>query len=210
VASDGGARSAAPAPLLPWIGTAAAVFGLPSWALAAGIQGPELLRVAGVTLAVHLGAFVAARRPLPLAIVLPPLAWALLLAERAAGAARRRAWAAATFLPGLVALAAAIYLATPAGETVAGGQVGPLGTAAAGLAAALLAAGAARATGALGALLRLAALPLWAGGGAALLALSLVAAPFALAARRAAPLARFAGTVLAGVLETFRGPRPPG
>jgi len=199
---------ATPAPgrrraVLPWLTVVVAVCAAPAVAaVLGGLGGQTPLMVAGVAVAVHLGAQLAGRGPLGLAVVLPPLAWALLLARRLEGARRRRAWASAILLVGLTGMASAPVLAFldgPAGFRAA--LVGGLG-----VAAALLGVAGARAVGPAGAVLRLATLPLWVLGAGAVVALSLAVLPFALLAGRGGPLLRATGTTLASVVEIARPP----
>jgi len=200
---------ATPAPgrrraVLPWLTVVVAVCAAPTVAaVLGGLGGQTPLMVAGVAIAVHLGAQLAGRGPLGLAVVLPPLAWALLLARRLGGARRRRAWASAILLVGLTGMWSAPVLAFldgPGGASRAA-LVGGLG-----VAAALLGVAGARAAGPAGAVLRLATLPLWVLGAGAAVALCLAVLPFALLAGRGGRLLRATGTTLASVVEIARPP----
>jgi len=191
-------------PALPWLVLVAAVCAAPAVAVVlGGLGGQSPLVVAGLAAAVHLGAQLVGRGPLALAIVVPPLAWALLLARRLGGDRRRQAWASAILLLGLTGMGATPVLAFLDGP---GGLprvalVGGLG-----LAITLLGIAAARAVGPAGVLLRVVTLPLWLVGAGAVVALCVVVLPFALLAGRARPLLRAGGATLASVAEVARPP----
>lgn len=192
---------AAPAtPVLPWLGVAAGVFGLPAAAVLSGrLARPDVIRLLLLALVVHLVAHTIARASLALAVVLPPVSWALLLGERAAGTESRRAFARALLVPGLTGMTAALPL-----TWLDPGRAVPVGTA--GLALALVALAAVRGEGVPGVLLRVLTLPLWLAGCAVLFALVVAALPFALLAGRAGALLRFLGGSFAGVAEVGRPP----
>lgn len=203
------ASGSAPAPaprraVLPWLLVVAAVCALPAAAaILGGLGGETPLVVAGIAAGLHLAAQLLGRGPLGLALVLPPLSWALLLARRLGGDRRRQAWASAILLVGITGMGAAPVLAFLEGRDGAAraGLAGGLG-----LTAALLGVAAARGTGRAGAVLRLVTLPLWLLGAASLVTLCLVALPFALLLGRAGQLLRRAGATLASVVEVARPP----
>lgn len=199
-----------------WAVVGAAVFLTPAFTVA-GIPDPRrvLLTCAGAG-AAHVLVTLALGRSLLLAVVLPPVSWAGLIADRMGGSGGRRAWSRALLLPGCTAMAAAGPIAGLARAqnnglvafdvTVTIEQAAMLGLG--GVAGLLLALGAAGLSGGLGALFRLLGLPLWILGAGGLLALCAIALIPALLVGRARRLMRFAGDALTGVAELARPPRP--
>lgn len=198
---------------------AAAVFLVPPAIFFGDFVPPEhLMVIFGGALAVHLVVHIVFNRPLLLAIVLPPVAWSGLIADRIGGSGSRRAWSRALLLPGCAAMAAATPLSVLA-RAQAVGLVGPEPPVSVdtigillfgGFAGLALALGAAGVAGGAGALLRVLALPLWALGAATLLALCAVGVLPALLVGRARKLLRVAGDTLASLGELARPPRAAG
>jgi hypothetical protein len=196
----------------PWLTVLLAAAGLPALGWAGGfLRSRDLAAAVGASALLSLLAHAAARRPLLLALLLPPLAWGLLLAERTPGPARRRAWTA-TVLTGALALAAAGAVVWTLGPwegrlppPAAGARAfaAGLGLAAAGTYAPSLA-------GVRGLLARLALLPLWLTGALLVLVGVVLGLPPAVPLGRVRPLGRFAAGTLAGAVETFRSPRADG
>lgn len=199
----------------------AALLELPLW--------PETAVVLAVAALAHLLAHGVDGRHAASALLAPPLAWAFLLAERAAPPGRRRDWGRPLLLGASVVLSGALLLTLRvlAGRVVAGGVLGERlpGDAAARLAslpgetvtaeASLVAVAAALALvavcvyavrrGAL--LLRVLLLPVWAGGALLLLGAGLLLLPFAMAAGRGRRLVRLLGRTVTGAVAFARPER---
>lgn len=194
-----------------WLAWLVAVLAVPAVAVAAGWTLTPALGAAG---AVHLGAFVTARRHRALAVVAPPLAWGWLLGPGLAGGRRRRVGAVRAWVAGAVGVAigtwAALIVTEPAGIEAVPGTTWTAGTVV-GLAALGVAVGAARARGFGGLVLRILGLVPWALGAVLVLAGSVVALVPMAASGRARVVLGAAGAVLAGAVEVLRGPsaEPP-
>lgn len=188
---------AQPGSPLPWALALTALLAAPvaTW----GSGRPDALpAVAGLCALLHLVLHLVARRPLWPALLVPPLAWADLLAERATPNWRRQDWASVLLLG---AIAGALL---PAGLQLwtdgAGGPAVTLSTVAAGLVVTGLACLPAM-RGPEAAVLRLLTVPVWAAGLALVLGGAVVALPFALVVRRAGELFSRVGRGLVGAVE---------
>jgi hypothetical protein len=159
-----------------WTLLLVALVGAPLAAVHRGwLGGADLPTVAAALIGIHLLANVVARRPLWPAIVMPPLAWSFLLAERVGGSDRRRAWARAVFTGAVAVLTA---LLVPVVIHAAEGRLRLDRTAVVGVALLVVSALTVTAGGGLGIVLRVLLLPLWALGAALLICLGLLAAMF--------------------------------
>jgi len=160
----------------PWTLLLVALVGVPLAAVQGGWLGAaDLLPVAAALVGIHLLAHVFARRPLWPAVVMPPLAWSFLLAERVGGSERRRAWARAVFT-GAVAVLTAVLV--PVAIHAAEGRLRLDRTAVVGVSLLVVSALTVTAGGGLGIVLRVLLLPLWLLGAALLVCLGLLAAMF--------------------------------
>jgi hypothetical protein len=162
----------------PWTLLLVALVGVPLAAVLGGwLAVVDLPAAAAALVGVHLLANVAARRPLWPAVVMPPLAWSFLLAERVGGSDRRRAWARAVFT-GAIALLTAAAVGTLL--DAAGGPLRllRLDWIAAGLSLLVASALTVTAGGPMGGVLRALLLPLWLLGAALLACIGLLAAIF--------------------------------
>ncbi len=135
----------------------------------------DLPTAAAALIGIHLLANVVARRPLWPAVVMPPLAWSFLLAERVSGSDRRRAWARAVFT-GAVALLTAVLV--PVVIHAAEGRLRLDRTVVMGVSLLVVSALSVTTGGGLGIVLRVLLLPLWLLGAALLVCLGLLAAMF--------------------------------
>lgn len=180
---------------------------VPPWPLPPAVGQPAVVLAAGAV-GVHLLAHLLAGRWFAWALLLPPLAWASLFANRVGGTRRRQAWTRAVTVVGATALSAAPVVAwtTPFGAPAAG--LDPVSLWVVGALVVLAGVAAARGRSAAAAVLRVLALPAWAVGAVVLAALALVVTPLALFVGLAPRLVRAAGTALASVMETGRGPGP--
>lgn len=163
----------------PWLVVLAVAVAVPTlgWALE-WLRGPGLVAAAAGAAAGHLCAHVAARRSLLAALVVPPAAWAFLLAERSPGPRRRQAWTR-TVLTGALAALAVVLADAVSGARLAGSRHATAVLVVAGL---LLVAAGLRAPalrGAAGLLARLVLLPVWLAGAGLLLAAAALAVPLA-------------------------------
>jgi len=190
-------------PVLPWALALGALLIAPVVAWNSG-RPDSLSVVGGLSVGLHLVLQLTAKRPIWTAVLAPPLAWADLLAERAAPTPRRADWASAMFLGGL-ALAltpVALRLASP-GTTAAAVTASTVGGAALLAAMSLLP----RTQGPEAAVLRLLALPFWAVGVAIQTVLSVPLLPFAVAAGRWRELFLRIGRAWVSGVEAFLPPR---
>ena len=169
---------ARPRRLWPWVWVFTLLLGLPVLAvLAEAVPRELLLPAAAAVVAVHVLAHVIGRGSMALALLLPPIAWGVLLGRRVAGGPRRRAWASAVFIG---AMAPGLYGAwSVTGGT--GGESVALAGAGATVVLVLLSAAAANGVGGGAILVRLLLLPLWVPGAAVLIVGGLLLAPFGLA-----------------------------
>jgi eukaryotic-like serine/threonine-protein kinase len=199
-------------PVWPWVALLVTLVAAPlgAWATAA-VTGRDLLVLAGGAFAVHLGAQLVARQPAARALLLPPVAWAFLIADRAVASGevpgrlrRRRAWLRAVVTGALLAVTAGLL--APAGLPVTLTQTQALGLAAGGLALTGLAPGGAWQPGPGGLLLRLLLLVPWAAGAAVLLAGTAALLPLAVLTGRGASASRLIGSTIAGTGEALRSP----
>lgn len=182
------------------VAVAAPLLALPRW---------QPLAVAG---GVHLVAHIAAGRRLLPALVVPPAAWGLLLADRAAPPGSLRTWTAVTATGGLLATTAGLLRLLGPGVlarvNAAAAATSPDLAVVAVVAGVALAGLAALAPRAGGAGLRLALVPAWALGTVAFLAAAVVAVvPAVLLLRPVAPF-RLAWRTLTSSAELTRGPTP--
>jgi hypothetical protein len=195
--------------LVPWLLLLLALVGLPplGWVLGA-LRGDRLLPAVGAAALVSLVAHAVAGRPLLPALLVPPAAWAFLLAERTPGPRRRQAWTR-TVLTGALALVTAgavVWAAGPWGGRLPAPPAGAQGFAA-GLALAVAGAFASSMAGGWGLLARVVLLPLWLVGALLLLAGCILCLPVALVLRRARVLGRVAAQTLASAVEIVLSPR---
>ena len=169
-----------PRRLWPWVWVFTLLIAAPVAGVAAGLVPRELLWPALVVVAgVHVAANLLARASMGLAVLLPPVAWGVLLGRRVAGGPRRRAWASAVFIgamvPAVVGAVADVRGGTLENPT---GVLAGLGVT---VVLVLICAAAANGVGGGPVVVRLLLLPLWAVGAAVLLAGGLLLAPFGLA-----------------------------
>jgi hypothetical protein len=182
--------------LWPWVwwfvllvalpGAAAVSEALPSTATA-----PLLLAI----LAGHLLASVSARVSLPLAVLVPPVAWGVLLGRRVVGGRRRVAWASAVFSAAMAPATAAVVLLLRGAASPELLLVAILVT----VLLVVVTAAATTAHGGAGVLLRLLLTPLWVIGAVVLIGGGMLLAPFGLAR----------GTVWSTATSLLDGIRPP-
>lgn len=143
------------------------------------LSADQLLMVAAGAGALHLTAHLAAGGSMAAAVLVPPVAWAMVLGRRVPGGRRRRAWAAAVLTAALAPATAgagwALWQQTPAAHDLA-----LLGVAAT-IGLVLLTVAAAQTRGAAAALLRLLLTPLWLAGAVVVVVGALLLSPFGLA-----------------------------
>ena len=166
--------------LWPWTWLFVLLAGVPLagiWSEA--VPRPLCLPVIGVVLAVHLLAQAAGRGSLALAVLCPPIAWAVLLGRRVRGGRRRHAWTTAVLITAMAPMLAGAVALVQRG--VVGGQ--SLAMAGTGLTLVLVplcvAAAAGEGRGAV--VVRVLLTPLWAVGAVLLIVAGLVLSPFGLA-----------------------------
>ncbi|CAN5240872.1 hypothetical protein BH20ACT8_BH20ACT8_04920 [soil metagenome] len=182
------------------------------WAVLTGARGlaTERIAVLGAAVALHLVVHVVARRSLVAAVVVPPVAWALLLADKASAVpGRLRDWAR-PLLTGAVAVTAVPLAVRPLDEWGALrldelGAPEALAAAVLGLLLTLLAVAAVRSGGLL---VRLVLAPVWALGAAILLAGGLALFPFAVLAGRGRALGRVLVGIITGMAAFLAPARP--
>ncbi|MPZ87586.1 MAG: hypothetical protein GEU81_05815 [Nitriliruptorales bacterium] len=196
-----------------WAVVAAGVFLVPAFAVAGNPDPQQILVTCAGAAAVHLLASIVLGRSVLLAVMLAPVAWAGLIANRMGGSGSRRAWSQTLLLPGCTMLAAApptaaLLRVQDSGLVALDVPVTVEQVAMLGVSALLLALGAAGLGAGLGAVFRLLGLPLWILGAGALLALCVIALIPALLSGRARLLARFAGDTITSAAELARAPRP--
>jgi hypothetical protein len=147
--------------------------------------------------AVHLVAHVVGRTSLALAVLVPPVAWGVLLGRRVLGGSRRRAWGSAVFTaataPATVGVAHAALRGLSEHRTTAYAGV------AATVVLVLLSARAANTRGAGAVVIRLLLIPLWAAGAVVIVVGSALLAPFGVARG-------MAWSTLASLGDGIRGP----
>ena len=183
-----------------WMGVLTLLTALPVAAWAAGtLRGGRLSAAVVVVVTVHVVAHGIARGRVAAALLLGPLAWAFLLADRVLAPPPRRDWLR-------TATAGAIACASVAAVRIADAGSVPVAAAAAlvglvGVAAALAGVGA---RGASGRALRLALLPAWGVGAALLVAGAIVCLVPGAVAGRVRRLLRFARRTLASAAEATR------
>jgi hypothetical protein len=190
----------------------AGLLALPPW--------PDTGAVLAAAAAAHLAVHVLRGGHPAVALLAPPLAWALTLAERVAGPGRRRDWALPLLLGAMTAVTAAVLLALRvlAGAVeddraakllagVGGEGLSPGLAVAAACAALLLLAACVRAARRGGLLARLLTVPVWALGAILLLAGALLLLPIALLTGRATALLRLSGRTLTGAVAVARPDR---
>jgi hypothetical protein len=188
--------------LWPWTLIFTLLVGVPAIAVwleevPAGQLLPSVLGVA----ALHLVLSLAARGPLSLALLCPPIVWAVILGRRVRGGRRRRAWATAVFTASMLPAIAGVVLAVMdrAGRSQA------LAGVAATLLLVLVCTASANAEGPSAVAVRVLLLPLWAIGAVLVIGAGMLLSPFGLAP----------GTVWAtmtSLADGIRGPammRPP-
>jgi len=180
---------------------------VPPWPLPPTLGQPAVLLTAGAV-GVHLVAHLLAGRWFVWSLLLPPLAWASLLANRVGGTRRRQAWTRAVTVVGATGLCAAPVVAWTAPFGGAPGGLDPVSLWSVGAAVVLAGVAGARGRSAAAGLARALLLPAWAVGAVVLAGLALLVTPLALFVGLAPRLVRAAGTTLASVLETGRGPGP--
>ena len=189
---------ARPRRLWPWVWIFALLVGVPVAAVGVGAASRELLLPALAAVAViHLVVHLLARGSMALAVLCPPVAWAVLLGRRVAGGTRRRAWASAVFTAAMVpGVAGPLWAWT-------NGSVGDLSVALGGagltIVLVLICAAAANGVGAGPVLARLLLIPLWAAGAVVLVGGGLLLAPFGLARG-------VVWTTVTSLAEGIRGP----
>ena len=189
---------ARPRRLWPWVCIFTLLVGMPVGAVAAGAGSRELLLPAAVAAAaVHLVAHLLGRGSMALALIFPPVAWAVLLGRRVAGGARRRAWASAVFTAAMAPGAAGLFWVATNGppRDASPALAGAGGT----VALVLLCAAVANGRGAGPVVARLLLVPLWAAGAVVLVIGGLLLAPFGLARG-------VVWTTLTSLAEGIRGP----
>lgn len=147
---------------------------------------------------VHLACHLLARRSVMLALLLPPVAWAFLLADRGARHGNPRAWLRAAVLTPIVVAAVPAAALVGAPERIDGVVAAALAAVALAGVAATLAAGGDGAWG------RLLLLPLWLPGAAALVAGSLLLVPLGLVVDRAGDLLRLVAATVRGAAAMVR------
>lgn len=168
---------------------------------------PLWLPAAGVVALLHLVAQAAGRGSMALAVLCPPIAWAVLLGRRVRGGRRRHAWATAVLItttaPMLAGLALLVMQGATAGDAAAAGVAATLVLVPACVAAA-------NADGRGAAAVRVLLTPLWAVGAALLIVAGLVLSPFGLARGTAWAAMTSLGEGVRGpaMMRGPEGPRP--
>lgn len=180
-----------------WTATFLVLAGVPAAAWWLGAVPPQaLLPLAAGVGALHVVAHVIARRSVAAAVLLPPVAWALLLGDRVSGGRRRRAWGGAVFTaaitPATLAVGQALLDGRRASDAVA------LGVGVTCLLV-LIVAAVANVRGASAVFARLVLVPLWVAGAAMLITGGILLAPFGLARG-------LAGNTAASLVAGLRGP----
>lgn len=214
----GALEPVASAPVWRWVAVLGLVALAPTGALAVGMPPwPHAAAAAAAAIVLHLLAHTLGRGPRVLRWLAPPLAWAWLLADRAAPDPRRRAYARAVLTGTLLAgtagagwgAAATVAPALVDGGTIAralvdGGTIAPaLPLAVAAGALALTAVGVATSRHG-GVLLGLVLLPAWLVGASALTAGALALAPLAVLPGRGRAALRLAWETSASLVEALR------
>ena len=189
-----------PAPVWGWVAALVAVVATPLAAMAAG-WGSDAVAVTVVGAAAgHLLACLAARTSVALAVFVPPVAWADLLARRIAHRSLRRDWARAV-LTGVNLLVSAAVASSVAPDLV-DMPFDPVLAPGFALALLVLVVAALQVRGFAGFVLRLLLVPLWAPGALVIVVGGLLVSPFA-------PTAGTAGRTLISVIEVFGGADDP-
>ena len=170
---------ARPRRLWPWVWVFTLLVGVPLLAvLAEAVPRQLLLPVAAAVVVVHLLAHLIGRGSMALAVLLPPIAWGVLLGRRVAGGGRRRAWASAVFIG---AMAPGMYGAWALARASLSESSLALAGAGATVVLVLLCAAVANGLGGGAIAGRLLLLPLWVPGAVVLIVGGLLLAPFGLA-----------------------------
>ena len=159
---------------------------------------PDQMIPAAITIAlIHLVAHAAAGHSLAAAVLLPPVAWALLLGGRVLGGRRRRAWAAAVFTAAMAPATAGLAVAVLQ-RNDEGGRLAAIGVAATCGVVAVTAAVANGRSG-LAAAVRFVLLPLWVAGACLLVVGGILLAPFGISRG-------LVSATLASLVPGVRGP----
>lgn len=185
----------------PWLALLALVaLGPPLGWRSGALQGTALAAAVGLAALLHLTAHALGRRALLLAVVAPPVAWALLLGDRLASG-RRRPWAHA-LLTGAIsgALAAPVAVALRVGAHDLATSL----AAVAGVVVVLAAVAAVRMPGVAGLVCRLLLLPVWLAGAGVLLALGVLALPPAILTGHTRAAVRLITGTLVSAVEVVR------
>ena len=184
--------------LWPWTWLFTLLVGAPLVALWAGVVPRERLLPAVVALAAaHLVATLAGGVSAGLAVLLPPVAWAVLLGRRVQGGPRRRAWASAMFTAAIAPLVGGVAMLVAGGnprrptEALIGG--------AATLVLVLLTSAVANGREPGAVLMRTLLIPLWLAGAMVLILGGLLLVPFGVARG-------VAWTTFASLPDGLRGP----
>ena len=195
--------------LWPWTWLFVLLVAVPVAAAALGVLPRALwLAAAGAAAVIHLGTVSVGRGPMSLAILCPPLAWAVLLGRRVRGGRRRRAWATAVFVTSMAPLIAGFVALVQRGA--AEGSTAAAGGASLTLVLVLICAAAANGRGAGPVAVRLLLTPLWAAGALVMIVAGLVLSAFGVARGTAWATMTSLGEGVRGpaMMRAPEGPRP--